>query len=339
LRIALLSSKSLRCGIAAYTLGLEKGLGLCGAVVGHWGSLEPSVFAKIREWRPDVLHVQYERAIMPHDDGLDAGVREVRKSSKTCVVTLHSETSNSVSMAKRIGFDAVLLHRPPSMLDDAVVVSMPCPFYEPEIGKQRLRDKYGLSRDAFVVSTLGFLLPWKMTSEVAEALIPLLRRRPNTVLQVIAGRHFDPSAEAYANGCCRELSRLSASVGGRILHISNYPPDGEVLDRLALSDLGYVFCPFDTSSCSAASSMFVSAGCPLVASDSTHYDHMPPCVVRASKECHLFAEEVIRVSEDLNLLSQMRKGLALEYSETNFVEFARVHLGLYCSLVSARSSR
>lgn len=336
MKIALISSRSSRCGIATYTSYLESALAAWGAVVRHWASRERGVFDDIRSWGADVLHVQYEQAIMPDDATLAAGVQKVRNGGAVCLATLHSETAKSAMTAMRSGFERVLLHRPPRIAGRACVLTMPCPVYG-AVDRAALRRQYGFETGAFVISTVGFLLPWKMTAEIAGELLPFLRNMPRATLQIIASHHFNPEARSYAENCSNELRRLSESVGGRIAHVAGYPSDAEVLDRLALSDLGYTYCPFDTQSSSAAASLFISARCPLIASDSTHYEHLPPSVERVPKgSAPVFASGVTRAAQDPGRLVEMRKALDQEYSEVNYLEFARIHLGIYLRLKGTR---
>lgn len=334
MRVALYSSKKERCGIATYAVYLENALRELGAEVRHWGSLvnDAMVFSEIRSWSPEIFHVQYEQAIMPPHEILFELARERRRNGGKNVATLHSETPISAELGRNEAFNSVLIHRLSKFISGARVFPMPCPRYAPSVPRAELRKRYGLSDNDFVVSTVGFLLPWKKTEEIVARLIPWLVRRENVVLQVIASEHFNPDARSYARACRDALSRLSASVGGRIKHVSHYPSDEEVLERLALSDIGYAYCPENTASASAAASLFISARCPLVTSNSTHYDHLIRYAVRAPKESlDLFARAVVESAENPDLLLRLRQAQELFYAETNYLESARRHLRIYGS--------
>lgn len=335
MRVALYSSKRPRCGIATYTSYLEDALRKIGVDVQHWGSSEPPkhTFAGISSWNPEIFHVQHEQSIMPPNNVLSSFMNERAWQGKRNVLTLHSETPLSVELVCNGGVQAAVIHRLPELLRDANVLPMPCPVQDLPVQRSALRRRYGFPDSAFVVSTVGFMLPWKMTVEVADHLLPWLRRKPDVHLQVIASQHFSPDAASYMKECSKNLSTLSAAIDGRIRHVSHYPSDQEVLERLLLSDLGYVYCPFDTSSASAAASLFVSARCPLITSASTHYDHLMCHAVRAPREnLERFAKTVVDTAEDQDLLLRLRESSEFLYAETNYAECARDHLRIYGSI-------
>mgnify|MGYP001563448762 FL=1 len=119
-------------------------------------------------------------------------------------------------------------------------------------------------------------------------------------------------------------------VDGRIQHVANYPSDAELVERLAASDLGYVWCPFDTGSSSAAAAQFITARCPLVATDSTHYAHLGAGVMRGSKKSmEGFVDLIMDVARGAETLEKLRAAQWDEYRKRNYIETARKHLALY----------
>lgn len=332
MKVALYSSKRPRCGIATYSSYLEKALRKMGADVRHWGSFgDPDqTFSEIRAWNPEVFHIQHERAIMPPDAVLGKFTNERAGQRRKNVITLHTETEQSVEFTRRNGIHAVVIHRLPKLLQDAHVLPMPCPPQEGEVQHNGLRQRHGFPIDAFIVSTVGFMLPWKMTVEVVSHLLPWLALRSHVYLQIIAAQHFAPDAVDYMRKCSKTLATLSTEVGGRIRHVSHYPSDQEVLERLLLSDLGYVYCPFDTGSASAAASLFVSARCPLVTSDSTHYEHLMCHAIRVPKDdLGRFAKTVVATAKDPDLLLRLRESNEFLYAEANYMECAKKHMEIY----------
>lgn len=332
MRIALYSSRKPRCGIATYTNYLEKSLRDLKVDVRHWPSLvnDEGVFSEIRNWSADVFHVQYEQSIMPPQQTLFRFTTERAERGKKNVATLHSETQTSAEVVQRGAFHAAVIHRRPELLSGLHLLPMPCPTYVPYASRADLRRRYGFREDAFIVSTLGFLLPWKKTDEIVGHLLPWVAARPEVTLQVLASEHFNPDAAHYVRTCRENLARLATRVQGRIRHVAHYPSDEEVLDRLYLSDLGYVYCPFDTVSASAAASLFVSARCPLVVSDSTHYDHLIDYTVRAPKDSlNAFARVVSECAGNPELLERLRAVTERVYEDTNYLECARRHLRMY----------
>ena len=334
LRIALYSSKRPRCGIATYTDYLEGALRAEGSEVRHWGSQSPAhVLPQIAAWNPAVFHVQHEQAIMPPSEVLLKFANELFAAGGRNVLTLHTETPSSAYLAAKKAFSATIVHKPPALLREAHILPMPCPVQDGPGDRPALRRKYAFPEDAFVVSTLGFMLPWKKTVEIAEHLLPWVSGDKKIHLQIMASQHFNPNQVEFMQRSSRKLEEFSSSVGGRIRHVAHYPPDREILERLLLSDLGYVYCPFDTGSASAAASVFVSARCPLVTSNSTHYDHLMCHTVRVSKEdIARFGRTVVDTARDPDLLLRLRERSEFLYAQTNYREFARRHGRIYGDL-------
>lgn len=334
MKIALYCHKRERCGISGYTESLQKALMALGHEVLYvearspWDpDLEATVGSK-----PDVWHVQHEPSIMPPDEILVKYADLLRAKGCRIAITLHTEHQRTIETAKRMTKDehGIFLHRPSLRVADPSLIPMPCPNYDQPGDRAELRKKYGFPKDAFVVSTLGFMIPWKQHEMVAEKLLPWLIQRDRTWLQVCASQHFNPDLEAYAATCRLLLSNLSASVGRRIKHVDHYPAEQELLERLYLSDLGYIWCPFHTGSASAAGAMFVSARCPVIASDSSHYSHLGEGFVRVSKDnLSVFAKMIREIGDNTKLLERLRGAQERTYRETNYLAVARKHVEHY----------
>ena len=335
LRVALYSSKRERCGIATYTTHLEDALASLGHDVRHWGSQAPydAALDDIIHWRPDVFHIQHESSIMPPEELLAGCCERLRLNGAKIMVTLHTETEHTIQFARRLAGPggSIVLHRPTKAALDAVVIRMPCTVLgvRPDVGL--LRRKLGLPVDAFVVSTVGFMIPWKDHPKILESLIPWLRRRPDVYVQVIASEHFNQDLKGYAETCRAQIAVLSGILGGnRIRHVDDYPSDRELVERLVASDLGYVWCPFDTGSSSAAAAQFITARCPLVATDSSHYTQLGNGLARGPKsDMSSFVELVADVAQNRAVLEKLRAAQWAEYRERNYLETARKHLVLY----------
>jgi hypothetical protein len=335
LRIALYSSKRERCGIATYTEQLAAALASMGHDVRHWGSGAPvqAAFAEIRAWGPDVFHVQHESSIMPTEDVLGRHCDELRRNGARVMVTLHTADPAGLRAGRRATASApgrIIMHMSVPGAADALVMPMPCTSVGALPDRTSSRRRFGLPESGLVVTTVGFMIPWKNHPGIAESLVPWLKSRPDAFLQVIASEHFSGDLRAYAGECRSRLSRISSEVGGRVLHVDGYPSDAEVVDRIAVSDLGYVWCPFDTASSSAAAAQFTSARCPLVATDSSHYALLGTGVVRGPKgDMGAFADLIRRTAGDPRLLASLRANQWDMYRRRNYLETARAHLALY----------
>jgi len=335
-KIALYSSKRERCGISTYTSQLEEAFTLLGHDVRHWGSQSPyeHTFSEIRAWRPDVFHVQHETSIMPPGGILEKYASLMSREGIRVTVTLHTESDEAIRLARAatVGLpNRIVLHRPTPSATEAAVIPMPCTGVGVVQSRGELRRRFGFPEDSFVISTVGFMIPWKDHPRIVEALSPWVRSRPSVHLQIIASEHFNEGLSGYAKTCREQLAGFSVGdLKGRIHHIDGYPSDRELVERLVASDLGYVWCPFDTGSSSAAAAQFTTARCPLVATDSSHYAFLGTGIVRGPKsDLGAFVKLIQETAEDRDLLMKLRENQWSMYRERNYIATAARHLELY----------
>lgn len=336
MKIALYSSKRPRCGISTYTDHLARALAELGHDVRYYQAKAPfeEGFREIHAWKPDIFHFQHEPSIMPPDELSAKFARELRDRKASVFLTLHTENRQTVKSGIQIcpNWRAIVLHRP-SLMIEATVIPMPCPVAPAPKGIERmaLRQKYGFDPRSTILSTTGFLIPWKDHAEVIRQLLPWLKQRSEVVLQVVAAPHFNPDVAPYAQQATAAIAGFAKEIGkNRIQHIASYPSDEELLERLILSDLGYVWCPMHTGSMSAAGALFTSARVGLVATDSTHYLYLGDGTVHASKtSMGAFAkmiQDTAGSKEQLAKLSQLQEQV---YQERNYLITAKKHLELY----------
>lgn len=336
LKIAMYSSKRERCGISTYTSQLQEALATLGHDVRYFSSMSAyeRTLNEIVDWRPDVFHIQHEVSIMPPNSILEKYCHIMRRDIVKTVITLHTESQDTIDLARRVTMrhDQVIMHRPSSDQPNASVIHMPCTPIGPLPDKSEMRRKYDLPEDAFVISTVGFAIPWKEHPKIIEMMLPWLNERKNVHVQVIASEHFSEDVRPYAATCREQIAQHAKKLGSpkRIHHVDGYPSDRELVERLVASDLGYVWCPFDTGSSSAAAAQFTTARCPLVATDSSHYAFLGSGIVRGPKgDMNAFVKLIQKTAEDQRVLEDLRMQQWITYRERNYFETARKHLDIY----------
>jgi hypothetical protein len=332
MKIAMYSSKRDRCGISTYTSHLADALTALGHEVQYFSSQPPyeSRFQEILAWKPDVFHFQHETSIMPGGGEVARFSAMLRQNGSKVFITLHTESLENVNIGRSAG--PIILHRTSQHAPDAHVLPMPCTNAPSLPEKIAARRHFGFPDSALVISTVGFMIPWKDHPKILGMLIPWIRSRPDVHLQLIASAHFNSDLQGYAHLCQQQIVQLAAgaAITDRVHHIDSYPSDQELVNRLSMSDLGYVWCPFDTGSASAAGSQFISAKCPLVATDSSHYATLGDGVVRARKESMAeFVELIQKTAEDHGLRDRLRSNHDAVYAARNYTETARKHLTIY----------
>ncbi len=335
LRIALYSSKRERCGISTYTSQLEEAFSILGHDVRYFGSMSAyeQTFSEILEWKPDVFHVQHEVSIMPPQKMLEKYTDLMKRDFIRIAITLHTESLDTIKLAYRIVSDPrrIIMHRPTPDATNISVVPMPCTPIGSLPNKVEMRRRYGLPEDAFIISTVGFAIPWKEHPKLIEMMLPWLKGRQDVHIQVIASEHFSEDVRSYASVCRVQIAQHAQKLEGkRVHHVDGYPSDQELVERLVASDLGYVWCPFDTGSSSAAAAQFTKARCPLVATDSSHYAFLGTGMVRGPKgNMNAFVELIQQTANDPGLLEKLRSNQWGMYKERNYIETARKHLEIY----------
>lgn len=222
---------------------------------------------------------------------------------------------------------AMVRHRDYGLHDPRLhEVPLGCPVYEPPSGTERqvLRQRFGLPKSAIVVTTVGFLAPWK---QIPETALQLLGRLPaNAHLQLICPSHFSGESGAEAH----KLSAIVDMHPTRTIWTSSFIPARELLDRVAASDLGFVYHPVNTGSCSAATKPFVSARCPVVVTSSNHASDIREGAIRTSElDIAGFAETVASVTRNPHSLQHFRAGMQRDYERLNMRRVAEQYLNVF----------
>lgn len=335
MKIALYSSKRDRCGISTYTSYLEQAFNSIGHEAQHWGSQLPyeNAFNAAMAWKADVFHFQHEPSIMPPDSVMEKYVKEMRQQGIKIMMTLHTETPGTFETCRRLELanSNLIMHLRPSKTIRPIILPMPCPALEGTPDRMALREKYGYPKDALIISTVGFMIPWKEHPRIVKGMMPWLMQHQKAYLQVIASEHFNPDLKTYAISCRADIKRLSVGINGiRVRHIDHYPSDDEVINRLLISDVGYVWCPFDTGSASAAAAVFTTARCPVIATSSSHYAGLGTGVVRgALGNMDSFISLIQQVADNPDLIKKLKENQEIMYQQRNYLEIARRHIGIY----------
>ena len=205
-------------------------------------------------------------------------------------------------------------------------VPLGCPVYEIPSTERRseLRRQFGLPQQATVITTVGFLSPWK---QIPETVMQLVNRLPvNTHLQLVCPSHFSGESS-------HETSRLSAIVDSYPMSItwtSRFIPRSELLDRVAVSDLGFVYHPVNTGSRSAATKPFVSARCPVVVTNSNHASDVREGAYRVSSfDIGDFVHTVVSAARSPTMLESLKAGMQRDYERLNTRRVAEQYLNVF----------
>ena len=313
-----------QCGIREYSNALDEGF----RALGHLPLSRPLTD---REWLRDVragdgVLVHYDPGLIegPGAQAFSAALVQLRRRRARTVLCCHYFDGGELGYRGNV--QALALHRDYGIADPICRV-IPHGAIAYELGdRATLRRAYGLPDDALILTTCGFLTAWKRIPAVLRALGAALGERPNVHIQVLAGRHFSGCHKSEEPLLRREALALGAD---RVTVVTAFLPTHEVLDRIAASDLGFLYHGVETNSVSGATKLFVSGRCPLVTTASRHSADLSRGVaVSPSLDLEPFVAKVAEVIADGARMDALRCEMADEYASRTMESIARRYVDL-----------
>lgn len=317
--IAVLQSPHESCGIREY------GRELCAALVkvGVETIEAPLTQADgIRRLAAgSVVLVHYEPALMTRE--VERSLRLARSNGVHVVLCCHWFDAKKLSELESFA-DRIVLHRDYGV-EHPKIVRIPLGAQEYKArDRSSLRARFGFAPAVRVITTAGFLSPWKRIPEQVEALVPLVRSDMSLLLQLLCPPHYSDTSKAQERA-------IEAAIGDvvNVRFVHDFLPRDEVLDRIAASDVGFLYHPVDTGSVSAATKQFASARCPLVVTGSTHDADMQDGVVVAGMSLNEFATQVVALAKDEPRRVALAAGMEREYARLRMGEIAKRYKMLF----------
>lgn len=309
------NSTNERCGVREYGDELSAELDKLGLGTSRHRIDDLGTLARAAAGATVLLHA--EPSILP--PGFDAAVNRAKLQGARVVVCYHYLDTEQLS---RFASSAAVLvqHRDYGLGHPRLVtVPLACPVYDNWESLPALRARLGLPAGRRLLTTVGFLAPWKRVPETAEALLPHLAPR-DLHLQLVTPVHYSGAGRDEL----RRLTEVAAGHRDRVTVVDSYVPKRELLDRVAVSDLGFVYHGADTGSVSAATKCFVATRCPLVVTSSSHASDVALGVERVpSRDLGTFVDRLLRLVDDADRLKGLRAEAEIEYARVNMSVVAR----------------
>jgi hypothetical protein len=325
MRLVVINSPHERCGVREYGLQLNRSLSRVGVNVFPHTYSDFTVSSLLKS---DVVLVHFE-------DGLASGdfhskLSLAKRRGARIVFCCHRFESDKMDSFVPI-VDRFALHRfyvgAPS---NSIEVPLGCPIYEPSESRAQIRRRLGLPENELIVTSLGFLAPWKRWAEVVEAVMAELHG--SAFMQIHTASPFSMGHQEFIRESARVKSVMSR---GRGAHSTDFLTEKDLLDRVYASDLGFIFHPIHTNSVSAATKQFVSGRCPLIVTGSSHASDLKEGVTRVdSFDPRDLAREIRRAVEDGDLRARMVEGMDSEYSRMNMDAVASRYLSIFKEIVA-----
>lgn len=339
MRVALSSTWGVRCGIAVYTKRLRDSIRHLGheSISVNLTGDRNAFIKEVSNFQPDILHIQYEPVMLPLEELVYRTTSIKNACGTRIVLTLHFPTQE---MFERLSFyvDKLISHRSYWLnkkdgWDNALYIPMPCPDYISSF-YPGFRMKYGIPHDATVLTTLGFLSPWKSTDVCIENLCKTIREnnRLDVFLQVMTSLHFMSQYESHL--IFNRILESTERYGIKSFLTSDFLKDDVLLERVALSDLGFLYAPVNTAGNSAAGLEFLAGRVPVVVTESDHFASLDDSwCIRTPFDLPVFTKSILDISKDRDRLSKMRGAAELEYQNRSYNKFALKHVEIYESLL------
>lgn len=332
-----LSTTEENCGIGAYTRNLMNAMSdnTIQKVVDILGPIDVGQLNGT-----DLVNVHYEAAIAPRN--LDQICVMLKQLGIKVVVTYHGIDITSIArMLKKNLIDKALIHWPmPGMQinDERVTVlgglGVPV-FIQPDIKfKYEFKERYGFEKNDVIISTFGFASLGRGHYELLEFFAPSLRANRRVKLQLLLSQNFlNEAGEKLVYNQIRKVIK-DFDVQQQVVLVTDFIPDLEVIQRLWVSDVGYLYMGMNTTSSSAAIRHFIAARLPTVVTPSTHFLDIPRGIVRTSSfSLPGFAQRVWEVMMDEKLRFQLRKQHDDTYFYWQWPRFADKYLHTYKQLL------
>lgn len=330
-----ISTRIHNCGIGAYTRALM-------AAMEGSTTQECVDIMSLREVEQipecDLVHLHYESSISPPDAILRKVLSALQVRGTPVLATYHTVIpevanyhiiNNLVSMA--------VIHWPPPGLQTEdhriwILGGMGCPTYHlpPIEKKEEIRETYGFSMQDIIISTFGFAAVGRGHFEVLEQLAPLLQTDKRVKIQLIMPANFlNEEGKNIVHSRIEELAK-SYHIGQQVHLVPEFISDLAVLNRLWMSDVGFLFIGFHTGSSSAAIRFFISAHLPLVVNSSTHFADVRRGIVQVEGfNISEFSHTIWDTAFDQQTQTRLRKEHQTTYESSVWPLFAEKYLAAY----------
>lgn len=228
--------------------------------------------------------------------------------------------------------DVFVIHRGYPGVDGSRMVEIPlgCQPYTPVADRIALRARYGLPAESIIVTTIGFLARWKCLPRILSELLPRLQKKCKRIfLQILTPIPCNGDADEV-----KQVKKVLAKFDTPHFFSTDFRPDEELLDRVHVSDLGFLFHGEHTGSVSAATKTFVSARTPFVITQSTHVSDIRGGVVRVPDFAPgPFADVVKQLIGDPQRIFGLRQDLKIEYARLLMDVVAAKYIALFKGLL------
>lgn len=332
MKITVCHSHQALCGIREYGRQLDRSLTAAGTEITACTYDSGPLDAAVQQLSVgEILLVHHEPGLV-HPAYLRPRLGAAKSKGARVVFCCHMYDPNYMWNYEGL-VDRFVIHRDYPVTHNTTIIPLGCPVYipgEPGHEKETLRAKFDLPQGKTILTTIGFLTPWKAIPTVARAFVEAVTGHPNLFVNFHNPWPFD------TDGVQGEENTLLEVIYGnpQFKFSKEFLPEDQTLDLAWVSDVGFTLHNIHTGSVSAATKQFVSARRPLVVTNSSHASDLRKGVERVdSFDCGTFARAAVALAEDAARRAALEAEMTLEYERMNMDAVARKYVALFEALV------
>ena len=322
-KVCILSTWNIKCGISQYCKNFYDALIDKGCETKVFSNTENyfDIFNFIKTNNFNIFIVQYEPSIIQNFEVLLSNISMLKRHNKRVKIyfVIHSEYKDLFKLDGII--DGFIYHKPNTLNFNNTkvnIIPMAVPIFAPDSEIPFYRQKYGISNDTFVISTVGFMFRWKQHANVLQGMVPILKQNKNVMIQLLTSFHSINNGE-----CIEEYNKIRRVVSengieSQVIHVTEYIPQQELSERLFLSDLGFLWSGIETTSSCASLKEFVSSRLPVVRTNSSHYHDIESGCEITGQDMGQFISAIEGLISNKEKLTTLKNYMNKNYEEMNY---------------------
>lgn len=312
------------------------------------------IIAKIKQVKPDIVHIQHEFEIFGYDFRL---MKLLKKIKTRKVITLHTIAVNGQktrfpniedfnAAAGKLA-DKIIMHQESNknimerqgIQKGKIAIITHGTKLMQKLRQEEARRRLGLKKDIRILLLFGFLRKSKLLDFFIDALPTIFKKNPKTYLYFVGSKkQLIPKDKEFFRFVKRKIKKLK--IDNRIIFVNKFIPEAEV--NLYYNSADVVVLPYDLKDwgASGVSHLALGSGKPIIVSRIAKFDEIRKNVSEEITVLPHQTEEWIRVvnralNDKLfrNYIVNKTKAYA---KKTSWDNIAKQHFKLYKSLIKIK---
>jgi len=366
LRLGIISSWNVKCGLATYTKYLTEKLNNCkilfftyqsDEIVGYDGlnvkrcwdlplNNYKLLYEEIIKAKIDIVHIQFNFGLMSLSKILELS-QNLQKNGVKIIITFHStqnvKIGNELIILEKYshqlkGIDQIIVHtqsdknRLENININSNVRIIPHGIKISSDFHSIIEKNKNLKSSFPVIATFGFCLPHKGILESIQAISILKNDYPKIHFLIISSIYPVEASELYYNKCNQEIEKLGLKTN--VSFISDFLSEEYIFDHLIQSDL--IVMPYiqTQESASGALRLTFAAKKPIIVTDIPIFDEYFNEVYKIShSDPKEISDGIKYLLNNINLQNNMINAVIEKMNQENWDSVAKIHEEVYYNLL------